>query len=470
MLLTKEVEVRLGARNIKYYEDLGYEIPRIVGPNGNLIVDRSTPIIVKTEDLPPYARTIIDVLCDNCKINVSHIPYSVYTDCSPDGIHFCKQCANVKREQTCMDRYGVVNVFQDPDVKLKSKETSIEKYGVEYPCQTTEVQNKIKQTCLDRYGVEHSAQSPEVIAKIRQTCLERYGFEYVGQCDEHKKKSRQTCMDKYGVEYFFQSDIFKEKAKQTCIDKYGEDMYSKTAEGQAKMRQTMLERYGVERITQLPEMVDKIRETNLQKYGVDCALKLPEIQEKAKQTNLLRYGFEYSSQSPEVKEKVKQTSLRKYGTEWPIMSDVIRGKITMSFYLHGTTMTSSQQLGIYNMLRDHYGDDCVKLNYPCGRCSLDVVVLFDDIKIDVEYDGSFWHADQNRDRRRDEFVKIQGYRILRIKSRREIPDFADLVNKIEILRDGEHTYDEIVLPDWKTTQNDCDNNQTNTDDESLGIN
>ena len=192
----------------------------------------------------------------------------------------------------------------------------------------------------------------------------------------------------------------------------------------------------------------------MQKYGVDCALKLPEVQEKAKRTNLLRYGFEYSSQSPDVKEKAKQTSLRRYGTEWPVMSDVVREKIAKSFYLHGTKSTSSQQFCIYDMLRVYYGDDLVKLNYPCGSCSLDVVVLFDDVKINIEYDGSFWHADANKDRKRDEFVKTHGYRVLRIKSRRSIPNLTDLVDKIESLKDGEHTYDEIVLPDWDTKQND----------------
>lgn len=456
MLLTKEVEVKLGAQNIKYYEGLGYEIPRSVGSSGKPVVLRGTTIIVRIEDLQPYSQAFVDVLCDNCKTNISHIRYRDYTGYSKDGVHFCRDCANIRRVQTCMERYGCASVFQTQDVKTKSKETCMKKYGTEYAVQSQKVKDKTKQTCLDRYGVEHASKSQEVKEKAKQTCMEKYGVESTSQYDLFKEKSKQICLEKYGVEHFFQSDLFKEKAKQTCIEKYGVSMYVQTDECREKMKQTMLERYGVEYITQSPEVINKIKETNLRRYGVDCALKLPEIREKTKQTNLLRYGYEYSSQSPDVKEKVKQTSLSKYGTEWPIMSDVVQEKVAQSFYRNGTTPTSSQQLCIYNMLKEYYGDDAVKLNYPCGRCALDTAVFFDNVNIDVEYDGSFWHSDANKDRKRDEFVKAQGYRILRIKSRRDTPVLQDLVNKIEDLRNGKHTYDELVLSDLGTTQNECD--------------
>lgn len=292
MLLTKEVDVKLGARNIKYYEDLGYEIPRSIGRLGKLVVVPGTTITVRIEDLQPYSRVLVDVLCDNCKTNISHIRYRDYTNYSKDGLHFCPSCASVRREKTCIDRYGVASVFQLQDVKEKSKNTSME-----------------------------------------------------------------------------------------------------------------------------------------------------------------RYGIEYASQSPEVKEKRKQTCLDRYGVECPMLSDASREKALWSLYQNGTVPTSSQQLCIYDMLKNYYGDDMVKLNYPCGSSFLDVVIFFDDINIDVEYDCWFWHQDANKDRRRDEFVKTQGYRVLRVKSRRYIPDCADLINKIENLKCTTHTYDELILSDWLTTQN-----------------
>ena len=292
MLLTKEVEVKLGARNIKYYEDLGYEIPRSIGRLGKLVVLPGTTIVVRIEDLQPYSRTVVDVLCDNCKTNISHIRYRDYTNYSKDGLHFCQSCANARREQTCMDKYGVVNVFQSPYVKEKSKKTSMERYGLEYASQSPEIREKIKQTCLDRYGV-------------------------------------------------------------VC----------------------------------------------------------------------------------------------------PMLSDTAREKAHWSLYKNGTVPVSSQQLCIYDMLKNYYGDDMVKLNYPCGNSFLDIVVFFDDININIEYDCWFWHQDTSKDRRRDEFVKTQGYRVLRVKSRRCLPDCVDLIDKIENLKRVNHTYDELILSDWLTTQN-----------------
>lgn len=219
MLLTKEVEVKLGARNIKYYEDLGYEIPRSVGVNGNLVVLRGTTIAVKVEDLQPYCKVIVDVLCDNCKSHISHVQYGTYTECSQDGIYFCNRCSDIKRKQTCAEKYGVENIFQSLDIKAKSKETSMRKYGIECASNTAEAKEKRRQTCVDRYGVEHPSQLPEMKEKARKTSIERYGVEYASQSVEFKERTRQTCLERYGTEYFFQSDVFKDKSVQTCIEK-----------------------------------------------------------------------------------------------------------------------------------------------------------------------------------------------------------------------------------------------------------
>lgn len=312
MLLTKEVEVCLGSRNIKYYESLGYEIPRVIGANKQLVVAKGTTITVRIEDLQSYSRVMVDVLCDACKINVSHIRYSDYTNYSSDGFHYCTQCANVRREHTCTERYGCRNVFQSPDIKAKSSKTMIEKYGADNNLKIPEIREKIKQTCLSRYGVEHISQNKEIMQKAKESAM-------------------------------------------------------------------------------------------------------------------------------------------------------------LTMCANGNCPTSSQQLIIFNMLKSHYGENNVLLNVPCGTCALDVVVKFEYTCINIEYDGAFWHKDQQKDRRRDEFVKTQGYKVLRIKSGKMIPELTDLVDKIERLKNGKHTYGEIVLSDWKTIQNDYNDNQIDIEDESHDI-
>ena len=67
-----------------------------------------------------------------------------------------------------------------------------------------------------------------------------------------------------------------------------------------------------------------------------------------------------------------------------------------------------------------------------------MITLNDGTRIDFEYDGSFWHDNKQKiqDRRRDEFLKKQGYKILRIESDRGIPTWETLLDKINYLKNG----------------------------------
>lgn len=355
MLLTKEVEVKLAGKNIKYYENLGYEIPRVLGYDNKPAVKQGTTITVSVDDLPLTSATKVHVMCDICKNHISYIRYHDYNRRKHGDTYCCNLCSRIYQQQTCMERYGVASPLQTPQVRERLKQVCLERYGVENPSQAAEVQEKKKQVFLERYNVENPFQSSEI----------------------------------------------KEKMYQTWIEK----------------------------------------------YGVDRPTKSLEVQEKQKATCLLHYGVEYPAQAPSVQEKIRK-----------------------SMQENGTVPTSSQQIAIYELLKEYYGEDNVKINYPYSRCSMDIVIFFENISVDVEYDGWYWHQNARQDRARDEFIKTQGYKILRIKSRTMIPELTYLVNTIKALRDGEHTYDEIVLPDWETTQNDCDNNQINTADESLSIN
>ena len=355
MLLTKEVEVVLSGTNIRYYENLGYEIPRVLGRNNKPIVKKGTTITVPIEDLQPTSSVKVYVMCDICKEHVTHIRYHDYNRKKRGDEYCCNVCSRIYQQRTCMERYGVKSPLQIPKTRERLRSVCLEKYGVENPSQALEIQEKKKQTFLERYNVENPFQSFEIKEKMYQTWMK--------------------------------------------------------------------------------------------KYGVDRPTKSLEIQEKQRATCLSHYGVEYPTQAEPVQEKIRS-----------------------SLQANGTVPTSSQQVAIYELLKKHYGEDRVEINYACGRCSMDIVVFFENISVNVEYDGWYWHQNANKDRARDEFIKKRGYRILRIKSGMAMPNFSDLVDKIEDLRDGEHTYDEMILPDWKTTQNDCKDNQQDVNDESLDIN
>ena len=49
------------------------------------------------------------------------------------------------------------------------------------------------------------------------------------------------------------------------------------------------------------------------------------------------------------------------------------------------------------------------MNKPCSQFFLDIEVISQGVKIDVEYDGWYWHKDKQRDVVRDMIVKKYGY-------------------------------------------------------------
>lgn len=113
--------------------------------------------------------------------------------------------------------------------------------------------------------------------------------------------------------------------------------------------------------------------------------------------------------------------------------------------------TSVQQLKVFEIIKEMFPNSLVELNYPLSSLSLDVVLfLSDDLKIDIEYDGSYWHTDAQKDRRRDEVVKKLGFKILRIKSGKKIPTKEQLKQEINYISQNDKMFAQIILSDWES--------------------
>lgn len=63
-----------------------------------------------------------------------------------------KQHMMNKARSTCMQKYGVENVFSSKDFQDKIKQTNLQKYGCENPHSNLDIQQKIKETCMQKYG------------------------------------------------------------------------------------------------------------------------------------------------------------------------------------------------------------------------------------------------------------------------------------------------------------------------------
>lgn len=180
---------------------------------------------------------------------------------------------------------------------------------------------------------------------------------------------------------------------------------------QQKREKTFINNYGVTNPMFIPELVDKIGDTLEEKYGARNPSQIEEFKIKQEESMLEKYGARKALQVKQFQEKFIKTISENYSVK-----------------------TSSQQVACFNMLKERGYN--VELNYPYSTCSLDILIIMPDgTKIDFEYDGSHWHDDEQkkRDRKRDEFLKGHGFKIIRMESKRSIPSWEQIEDEINYL-------------------------------------
>lgn len=91
-LLSTEVEVTLCSTTIKYYEDLGYEIPRIKNKWRRYTVPKGTKILVRVQDLQKASSVKVEIECDRCQKKYQDT-YANYQRVNHEGKVYCRACA-----------------------------------------------------------------------------------------------------------------------------------------------------------------------------------------------------------------------------------------------------------------------------------------------------------------------------------------------------------------------------------------
>lgn len=255
--------------------------------------------------------------------------------------------------------------------------------------------------------------------KAMNTFKQVYNVDNPFQLDSTIEKSKQTCLEKYGVERYQQTQEFKDTVAQTCLEKYGSTCYITSEEGK-----------------------ERIKKINNEKFGRDYPFGNPEITKKLLATQEEKYGG-VGMASPEVREKIQQTNLEKYGNVNPLQLPEIKAKARQTLYKNGTCPVSRPQIALNNLLKEMYGN--AELNYPVGALSLDSYVNINGIKIDVEYDGWYWHQNTGKkDYQRDYVLRSLGYKILRVKGCKEIPTKEEIEEAINYLLEDGHCYTKII--------------------------
>lgn len=227
------------------------------------------------------------------------------------------------------------------------------------------------------------------------------------------------------------------KIKEANIVKYGVENSMQRKEVQEKVNKTMLERYGVEHIFQDKDVMARVME----KYDYKKAV------EKRKLTCLEKYGVDNAAKNAEVNEKARKTCIERYGGESAQCSAEVKSKTWESMLQNGTIPTSKLERELVSMLIDIYGKDKCTPQYNLDRISMDCLLVVDDIKIDVEYDGTYWHKQKEEyDKRRDYYCFSRGYKVLRFSANRDkIPTIEQIKECVDYLVNSKHKHLKIDI-------------------------
>lgn len=197
-------------------------------------------------------------------------------------------------------------------------------------------------------------------------------------------------------------------------------------------KQTYLAKHGVENPSQNPDIQAKKKKTWLAIYGVDHPFKAKEIQDKRKETWIVKHGVDHISKSPIIKEQKKAKSQITYGTDNISQADEVKAKKAKSLYSNGTGACSKQQKHIHDLIGG-------KLNYPVGRCMVDIA--FPEDGIYFEYDGSGHDLTVKRgnitkaefkqkELKRNHFLHARGWKKICLVSRKDFLPTDSLLTSI----------------------------------------
>lgn len=170
---------------------------------------------------------------------------------------------------------------------------------------------------------------------------------------------------------------------------------------------------------------------------------LPENIKKGKDAMLKKYGVTNPTEIKGIREKIKNTCQNRYNVDNVLELDWVQEKIQKSLFERGKVRTSSQQVKIYELLKNDF-NTCI-LNYPYGSLFLDCYIEINNIKIDIEYDGWYWHQNKQKDIKRDKFLEKNGFKILRIKGHSKIPSKKELKSSINELINTNKYFIELII-------------------------
>lgn len=250
------------------------------------------------------------------------------------------------------------------------------------------------------------------------------------------------------------------------LKRYGVDDPLKADEVKAQMRKTNLEKYGVEYYSQTKDFIDKRKKTWLEKYGSDVPTSCKEVQEKRDKTSLEKYGSKNAMTAYRWKtiqswsdyiiplftqkdlssdpEKIYQWRCTKCGK-------IFEQKIYNTNHLLEVGEQVPRCLDCYPLLRECSKKEKEVLNFVKENYSgiilendrkeihpYELDIFIPDLKIAIEFDGTYWHQEGvtkpiGYHDRKDQMCHNRGITIYHIKESdwdRNKDEVKDVIKKL----------------------------------------
>lgn len=202
--------------------------------------------------------------------------------------------------------------------------------------------------------------------------------------NDYQDKRNQTIIQKFGCLAPMQNVEVRNKQKQTCLNKSDEDRKS---------------------------IREKVKETNIRKYGVEYPAHMKDFRQKCEATCLSKYGVSNYFQTKEFRQSVKERMLTGQA----------------SYMVSCNKNPSKPQVILFNLVKELY--DNAILNYQVREANRNIDIVIPDLKVAIEYDGSYWHnCNAEKDKHRQAQLENLGWKFLRYTD--YIPDLEELKRDI----------------------------------------
>lgn len=154
MILDEYVSIGLGSRNFRYYENLGYIIPRKIDAKGRYNFTKGEKITVKVSDLLPSSNVKIRCQCDMCG-EIREVQYSTLVGRKNsqyliDGKTLCVSCRNhtYSGEKNSQYKHGCTRYCE--------YRNNAKRRGIEFQLTSDEFKELVEQPC--HYCGGHSSE------------------------------------------------------------------------------------------------------------------------------------------------------------------------------------------------------------------------------------------------------------------------------------------------------------------------